>query len=61
LLEKLLTTLLESGVTIGGFSHIVVYILQSTAQNQAPKAKTHFYLVHLIERLDGNVSGRDIR
>ena len=41
------------GVTIGGFSHIVVYILQSTAQNQAPKAKTHFYLVHLLrsERL----------
>jgi len=35
-LEKLLTTLLESGVTIGGFSHIVVYILQSTPKIKPP-------------------------
>ena len=46
--EKVLTMLLESGVISGGFSHIVVYILQYTTKNQAKKPNPTFISYTLV-------------
>jgi len=51
LLEKLLTLRLEVGVIGEDSSHIVVLILQYDDQKSTQKAKTHFYLVHPVQKL----------